>query len=138
MSRRFVVISGLPGSGETTLALQLAPPLGLPVLAKDSILEELFDVKGVGDAMWRRRLAGKATRSSKSAQEFPRERFSFFSGIASAWTRIWELQPSGLRGFRGDWSTCIAFARFKSPPNAFCSANGTPDTWTAFAHVKRR
>ncbi|MBV8732241.1 MAG: AAA family ATPase, partial [Acidobacteriia bacterium] len=57
MQRRFVVISGLPGSGKTTLALQLSPVLDLPVIDKDSILERLFSSKGVGDAEWRRVLS---------------------------------------------------------------------------------
>jgi glucokinase len=37
-----VVVSGLPGSGKTTLARQLAPLLDLPVLDKDDFLESLF------------------------------------------------------------------------------------------------
>jgi chloramphenicol 3-O-phosphotransferase len=55
--KRFVVVSGLPGSGKTTLARQLAPVLGLPVIDKDSILEGLFDSKGSGHAAWRRVLS---------------------------------------------------------------------------------
>jgi len=57
MSRRYVVLSGLPCSGKSTLARQLAPALQLPVIDKDSILEELYESKGVGDAAWRRRLS---------------------------------------------------------------------------------
>lgn len=55
--KRFVVISGLPGSGKTTLARRLAPALDLPVIDKDAILERLFDSKGLGDAAWRRMLS---------------------------------------------------------------------------------
>jgi hypothetical protein len=57
MDRRFVVVSGLPGSGKTTLARQLAPALGLPLIDKDDILERLFESKGIGDAAWRRALS---------------------------------------------------------------------------------
>src|SRR5262245_15783008 len=57
MHRRFVVISGLPGSGKTTLAWQLASVLDLPIIDKDAILECLFGSKGVGDAAWRRMLS---------------------------------------------------------------------------------
>lgn len=53
----FVAISGLPGSGKTTLARRLAPALGLPLIDKDDILESLFDSKGSGDAAWRRALS---------------------------------------------------------------------------------
>ncbi len=57
MDRRFVVISGLPGSGKTTLGLALAESLGLPLIDKDDILERLFEERGIGDAAWRRRLS---------------------------------------------------------------------------------
>jgi predicted kinase len=55
--RPFVVVSGLPGSGKTTLARQLAPFLELPLVDKDDILDGLFESKGVGDAAWRRALS---------------------------------------------------------------------------------
>jgi glucokinase len=37
-----VVVSGLPGSGKTTVARQLAPQLDLAVIDKDDFLESLF------------------------------------------------------------------------------------------------
>jgi glucokinase len=55
--RRFVVVSGLPGSGKTTLARQLASALNLALIDKDEILDRLFESKGVGDAKWRRALS---------------------------------------------------------------------------------
>jgi len=57
MRKPFVVISGLPGSGKTTLGRRLAPALNLPFIDKDDILERLFESKGVGDAAWRRVLS---------------------------------------------------------------------------------
>jgi len=57
MRKPFVVMSGLPGSGKTTLARRLAPLLDLPVIDKDDILERLFVSKGIGDAAWRRTLS---------------------------------------------------------------------------------
>jgi AAA domain len=62
MQKRFVVVSGLPGSGKTTLAWRLASVLELPVIDKDSILEGLFDLKGVGDTEWRRMLSRESDR----------------------------------------------------------------------------
>lgn len=53
MTKAFIVISGIPASGKTTLASQLAPVLNLPLLDKDDILESLFDSLGIGDAEWR-------------------------------------------------------------------------------------
>ena len=57
MHRPFVIVSGLPGSGKTTLARRLAPALGLQLIDKDDILERLFEQKGTGDAAWRRALS---------------------------------------------------------------------------------
>ncbi|HSS79013.1 MAG TPA: AAA family ATPase [Thermoanaerobaculia bacterium] len=57
---RFVVVSGLPASGKTTLGKQLAHALDLPLLDKDDILEALYDGLGVGDAQWRNRLSRSA------------------------------------------------------------------------------
>jgi glucokinase len=57
MRKPFVVISGLPGSGKTTLACRLAPVVNLPVIDKDDILHRLFESKGIGNAVWRRTLS---------------------------------------------------------------------------------
>jgi tRNA uridine 5-carbamoylmethylation protein Kti12 len=58
----FVLISGLPGSGKSTIARQLAPLLRLQVVDKDDILERLYETRGVGDAVWRRALSREADR----------------------------------------------------------------------------
>jgi predicted kinase len=46
---RHVLITGLPGSGKTTIARPLAHALGLPLVAKDAIKETLFDTLGTDD-----------------------------------------------------------------------------------------
>ncbi len=57
IERRFIVVSGLPASGKSTLARQLAPAFGLPFYDKDDILEALFDTMGPIDADLRQRLS---------------------------------------------------------------------------------
>lgn len=55
----FVVVSGAPGSGKSTIARELAPRLGLPLIAKDTIKEALAESLGVTDLEGSRRM-GKA------------------------------------------------------------------------------
>ena len=58
--KQFLLVSGLPGSGKTTLAKKLSPLLSLPVIDKDDVLERLFETRGVGDSSWRRVLSREA------------------------------------------------------------------------------
>jgi len=68
----FVVFSGVPGSGKSTVARQLAPRLSLPLLDKDEILEQLFKERGVGDAAWRTALSREAdAHLVRTAWELP-------------------------------------------------------------------
>jgi hypothetical protein len=55
--KRFIVISGLPGSGKTTLGRRLAPALDMPLIDKDDILDRLFESRGIGNGAWRRALS---------------------------------------------------------------------------------
>ncbi len=53
----FVVVSGLPASGKTTIARSLADALGYPLADKDELLESLFESEGLGDPGHRSRLS---------------------------------------------------------------------------------
>lgn len=55
----FVVVSGPPGSGKTTLAVPLAAALGLPLIAKDVIKDALMAVDPPADVE-ASRVAGRA------------------------------------------------------------------------------
>jgi AAA domain-containing protein len=60
MIPRFVIISGSPASGKTTVARGLSRELGLALIDKDEILEQLFMTRGSGDNDWRRSLSRAA------------------------------------------------------------------------------
>lgn len=56
----FVIITGLPGAGKSTVARALAEHLRLPLLDKDEILEKLFTLKGCSDVQARQQLSRMA------------------------------------------------------------------------------
>jgi len=60
--RQFVLVSGAPAAGKTTLARALAPLLAMSLIAKDDIKEALFDALGgpPGDLAWSRKVGGAA------------------------------------------------------------------------------
>src|SRR5690349_22393578 len=78
---RYLILTGLPASGKSTLGRAVAAALGLPMLDKDDILEALFDSLGVGDAEWRRRL-------SRAADEvLRRQALASHGAVLASWWR---------------------------------------------------
>jgi predicted kinase len=53
-----IIINGMPATGKTTIARSLSEQLNVPVIAKDTIKEFLFDTLGVKDRDWSRLLGG--------------------------------------------------------------------------------
>lgn len=51
-----VIITGLPGTGKSTLGRFLSHELSLPYISKDGIKEVLFDTLGYSDRPWSRQL----------------------------------------------------------------------------------
>jgi predicted kinase len=62
MMHRFIVVSGIPGCGKSTLGEALAENLDFPYLDKDAILERLLDEVGCFDEKTRHRLSRAADR----------------------------------------------------------------------------
>jgi shikimate kinase len=62
----FVVITGLPGSGKSTLGVLLASALGLPLIDKDAFLEQLFELD---HASSRHELSRRADELFRTAAE---------------------------------------------------------------------
>jgi predicted kinase len=52
-----ILVTGLPGTGKTTLAHQIANRFTLPLVSKDGIKEILFDQLGTGDRLWSKKLS---------------------------------------------------------------------------------
>ena len=81
MRHRFVIVSGLPASGKSTLGRAIACALNLSFLDKDEILEGLFDRVGVGDSVWR-------TKLSRTADEvLYREAHASPGAVVTSWWR---------------------------------------------------
>lgn len=61
--RRYVVVSGPPASGKSTIAPALAAELGWPLVAKDSIKDALLEALGCPDVEASRQLGAAAVRA---------------------------------------------------------------------------
>ena len=130
MDRCFVVVSGLPGSGKSTLPQQLAAALKLVLLDKDDILERLFDSNGVGDGDWGRALSlGTATDSCRLRRWPQAARCWSHTGacLVCRWTR--ERLRTGCGSFRRESSVCIVVVTRDSRPNVLRRGSGTPGIW---------
>lgn len=57
-----IVFTGLPGTGKTTLSQAAAEALNLPLIAKDTIKEIMFDELGWSDSAWSAKLARATLR----------------------------------------------------------------------------
>jgi hypothetical protein len=109
----FVVVSGLPASGKTTVAASLAASLKLPLLDKDSFLEALFQSEGTGNAAWRRELSQRAdARLQEEA-----------SGLETAVITSWWKHPASTAdsGTPVDW--LLYPSRIAVEVHCVCSAS---------------
>jgi hypothetical protein len=93
--RLFVVLTGLPATGKTTLGRALSDSLHLPFMDKDDVLETLFDALGAESPDDRSRLSrasdavlesmALASQGAVLASFWRRPRLSITSGTPSEW-----------------------------------------------------
>lgn len=62
MKPLFIIITGHPATGKTTLAHALGNVMKFPVFSKDEVKEDLFNVLGWSDKDWSRKLSLAAYR----------------------------------------------------------------------------
>ncbi len=112
------MVSGLPGSGKSTVGRALAEHLALPVIDKDVILEALYDSLGIGDQDWRGRL-------SRAGDEV------LFALAAQAGRAVLDnsARPPACALSAAAWSKCSVTAIPHWPPSASSHAPATPGTW---------
>ena len=123
--RPFIVVSGLPASGKTTLAARLAEILGLPLFDKDDILEALFERAGAVDAAARQRLSrmsddvlrriAVASRGAVIVAHWRHERAGGTSGTPVAWLKA---LSATLIEVHCICPAAIAERRFRAPSKA--------------------
>ena len=89
----FVMVTGLPGSGKTSLSAPVAAALSLPRLSKDAIKEALWDALGPGDLEWSKRL-GRASAAALAslAHSLPGAVIDHFVHTDEA--HVWSSLPS--------------------------------------------
>ena len=109
----FVVVSGLPASGKTTVATALAASLQLSLLDKDSFLETLFQSEGAGNAAWRRELSQRADKRLREEA----------SGLQTAVITSWWKHPASRAdsGTPVDW--LLHPSRIAVEVHCICSAS---------------
>jgi glucokinase len=57
---KYIIVTGIPASGKSTVGSLMSNSTGLPLLDKDDILESLFEARGIGDRDWRTQLSREA------------------------------------------------------------------------------
>jgi hypothetical protein len=99
IERLFVVVSGMPASGKTTLAVKLAEEFRLPLLDKDDILEALFDTLGPSGLAARQPL-------SRASDRVLMKLASLSHGAVL--TSFWRHGTDGDSGTPADWITDLS------------------------------
>src|SRR5512133_1128988 len=95
MPALFVIVSGLPASGKTSIAKRLAPPLRLPLIDKDGILEGLFEGAPAITPAVREQLSRKSDAIMQEMAE---------SSNGAVLVSFWQgLEHSGAGGTPSGW-----------------------------------
>jgi glucokinase len=96
---RYIVVSGVPASGKSTVARVIAQELALPVLDKDDFLEAMFEGRGLGNLELRRELSRAADR------ELQNQAARSTCAIITSW---WKHPLSSVdSGTPTDWLTSL-------------------------------
>src|ERR1043165_1811101 len=122
--RLFVLVSGLPASGKTTLARRLAPALRLPLIDKDDILEVLFNTLGGKDLAWRQTLSRTSDAVLKELTES-----SSGAVLSSFWRHL---------GVTGDSGTPFGWVLALSPRIVEVYCNCSPSVAARRFKLRRR
>jgi len=133
--RRYVVVSGPPGSGKSTIAPVLAERLQLPLLAKDTIKEALLQTLGAPD-MERSRDLGRAAIATMYALAHASPTGAVIENVFArslAGHEVAQLQGAVVEVFcRCDRDTALARYRERAPARSaghFDVARSATDVW---------
>lgn len=62
MNLTLVIITGMPGTGKTTLGHALSQKYNLPLISKDALKERMFDTLGSSDKAWSLKVSAASHR----------------------------------------------------------------------------
>jgi thymidylate kinase len=84
----FIIFSGLPASGKSSIARELAPRVRLPLLDKDDFLEALFDERGSAG------LGSRSSLSREADQRFVAAAHAVSGACLVSWWRRPQVDPT--------------------------------------------
>ena len=96
---RFIIVSGLPASGKSSVGRVIANGLGLPLLDKDVVLESLFERITPTDASRRKELSRLADEA------FRAQALGAASGVLVSWWR--HARSAAESGTPTQWLTSL-------------------------------